>query len=661
MTHECTVDIVKTAIAANSIDWFSLFAETRQKRALHGTDGVNFVPLGEFDWFVDRYCSEVPKQLEIYITCLFSESFIKINSCNSTKHTHIYDALNCKSSEKLKLLVMNTRYALRFALLCLSMEGLEEYSVLTKKLQNFWCFSQNLPKFLVDILSCPKGDKKCRLYTARLLNNLVTCNYDVAKQIISDIHYLTPSEENIRKRIFQDIPNDSYIEDGNEDDVPEFKSCLDHSPNSRRNWLDVVLNCVRCNSRDSMGALVACLHNIVCSLMLNRDLTTDSGTDVISGTGDSSIGLQESRETDLCFPIQVASCQLFISTLIRQVISISVGDTATKSRNVRQNSIGKGNTGHNYSVSTLDEGSEWILILISKLCRLGLLETMYTSVGQNLSHVLPEQLILLHIVQNEIDNVAGPERIVNVFGEGSTSQVNASHLFLCSLYTELYEKSRMADCESSVDDKDNEDVACEIVLEILSSTLGSETFISHQIRYLIGTETIFLQQIILNLSEILDRINQMNEYIANRTRDFVFPEKYQNYCTLCVRVIGTLCYQCTANQDLLRETIIPTRWSASSDDATDIQQPQKSTRFQQRNGLHVLLSTTSISHSCFTLREWSVLAIRYALENNTMNQTIVQELETQHAVQSSIMSDMGLKVEFDTRSGKATIQPSDNQ
>jgi Spinocerebellar ataxia type 10 protein domain len=291
------------------------------------------------------------------------------------------------------------------------------------------------------------------------------------------------------------------------------------------------------------------------------------------------------------------------------------------------------------------------------------------SIGGNVSRVLPEQLILLHIIKFEIDGNTDHSHDMDLFGNPDfAGNLNGSYIFLCNLYAnicqgrEIYINSGNGhETGNKVDNEDNncdialQQSACETILEIIVSTLGSETALSELMRMRIGTETKFLQNVLIDLSLILDSINQLNENIVNRTRDFVFPQSLQRYCTLAVRVIGTLCYRCSTNQDLLRLTpVVPT--NRTRDTHAGIEQTEFT---EERNGLHVLLSTTSISHSCFTLREWSVLAIRYALEDNTANKNLVQQLETQHAVQSTVLKDLGLKVEFDTRNGKASIQPTD--
>jgi hypothetical protein len=51
------------------------------------------------------------------------------------------------------------------------------------------------------------------------------------------------------------------------------------------------------------------------------------------------------------------------------------------------------------------------------------------------------------------------------------------------------------------------------------------------------------------------------------------------------------------------------------------------------------------------LREWTVVAIRNALEQNPDNQAIVAELEARAPVQSETLQELGIRLELDPRRG----------
>ena len=68
-----------------------------------------------------------------------------------------------------------------------------------------------------------------------------------------------------------------------------------------------------------------------------------------------------------------------------------------------------------------------------------------------------------------------------------------------------------------------------------------------------------------------------------------------------------------------------------------------------------------MSYTCFTLREWAVVAIRSALENNRANQAVVAELEARSAVQSTELEDMGIRVDLDVARGQVSVAPVHNE
>lgn len=75
-----------------------------------------------------------------------------------------------------------------------------------------------------------------------------------------------------------------------------------------------------------------------------------------------------------------------------------------------------------------------------------------------------------------------------------------------------------------------------------------------------------------------------------------------------------------------------------------------------RCGLHVLLSCTSFSYGCFTLREWALVAIRNVLDGNQQNQDMVAQLEAQKTVDTPELNKMGVKTVIDDQ-GKVRVEP----
>jgi hypothetical protein len=78
-----------------------------------------------------------------------------------------------------------------------------------------------------------------------------------------------------------------------------------------------------------------------------------------------------------------------------------------------------------------------------------------------------------------------------------------------------------------------------------------------------------------------------------------------------------------------------------------------------RNVLHVLLTCTSLAPYCFTLREWAVVAVRNALEDNAENRATLAELQAQQSVSSAALADMGVRIDLDATTGQVHVVPTD--
>jgi hypothetical protein len=137
-------------------------------------------------------------------------------------------------------------------------------------------------------------------------------------------------------------------------------------------------------------------------------------------------------------------------------------------------------------------------------------------------------------------------------------------------------------------------------------------------------------------------------FVGRPAKEIVLTPMEQRIFVSIVRLLGNLVYGCRSNQDLLRNTVAP----PTNDSSSQQQQPQQ----QQRTGLHLILSCTSLSHTCFTLREWSIVAIRNALDNNIDNQTMVAQLQAQQPAPSAPLEEMGVRVQLE-QNGKVSLKP----
>lgn len=603
----------------------------------------------------------------------------------------------------IKNLILNTRNALRFGLNCFSISNNDDNdnnleAFVRMIIQNEACENE-WHTVVVKVLSLPSGDSKCRLYAAQILCNLVTSNIKTCMLIITKtIQHFIPRNDVLIRRMYQNIHSNDYdVRKLTENEQQNGNTHCSSNDTSAINWLDLILNCTRLHQRDAMGAIIACLHNLICLLEdTNRSSSHNCHHDILDS-----------------FVENLASCSLLMSTCLRQVMD---------SKLIQQQLVGSQSNIVTEENRVNDEGTEWILLLLNKLCCMGYLPIIYQCIGTTDSsmesnakmhgrkNVLPEQLILLHCLQHQltsnhssslfIDTQIQRREINNNDESGSDIMIHPKmvclYLFLCNLYIQLLptdSTSRDSDkCGMSLDDDNYDhalrDQACDILLEIIATTMAANDSSSvNVLRSCIGRETNLISVLLRQLCHTVDRIEYKQQQIEQMYVGYNSNKQYsksresnislcdQRFCTVAIRILGSLCYQNMYNQDLIRLTSMnepfPTTSSKSPleknrDDKDEqvekfvqLQNQESDHTHQTRNGIHVMLSTTSLSHSCFTLREWSIIAIRYLLDNNVANQRVVDELEVKQAVQSNALQDMGLQVDMNKNTGKVSIKTID--
>jgi hypothetical protein len=163
-----------------------------------------------------------------------------------------------------------------------------------------------------------------------------------------------------------------------------------------------------------------------------------------------------------------------------------------------------------------------------------------------------------------------------------------------------------------------------------------------QTRLALGRDTALVPTVALDLDIVVDSLSASNQ--GRNARELVISSQEQRQITGLVQLIGNVCYRCRPNQDLVRTTRVP-GLSGGCHSCMD------------RTALHVLLSCTSLSYGCFTLREWAIVALRNVLEGNEANQALVQQLEAQEPMQSAELSSMGVRVDMDS-DGKVRVVPT---
>ncbi|OEU13363.1 hypothetical protein FRACYDRAFT_241701 [Fragilariopsis cylindrus CCMP1102] len=554
--------------------------------------------------------------------------------------------------DKIKELVVQTRAALRFGLSYLSIyEKYSSYSSeetvdVVRAIQYTTIIEYRWYEPLVTLLSQRRGDSKCRIYAAQLMSNLVTSNVQTAVFVSSNVR-ISPSSESVSSSIIETISSSPVCGGGVEP-----------------NWVDMILSAAISRNREAIAAITAILHNCICSLLIKN----------ISSNG------------------------MLISTLLRHFVSAeAVTDAIVKVDDVSGSK--KEQVDDHW-----DSATEWIQLFLSKLAKLGMLLSMFSSINtprcttstsitstdgkctkSTLRKLLPEQNILLHCMSREIDTYAmeyctNNNNVQDPFGEEAAigEPSNSSYAFLASLMIELspwFRRQRLPKTTKTheydqIKEEGDDDFNQQLMLsgyitinEILGCSLGIDSPLNKILRLYLGQETIILQEAIKSLGVMLDDL--AGKSVGCKSSDIHMTKDDQRLLVSLVQFVGNFCYKCRHNQDLLRMTIVPKEIESidgydegsgkNSESSSD-----KNTNVVMRNGLHVLLSCTTHATACFTLREWGVIAIRHLLEDNSENQAVVEELMAQDTVQSAELQQAGVQVQM-TPKGNFSISPIDEK
>jgi len=570
-----------------------------------------------------------------------------------------------------KDMILQSRAALRYATMCLANEetraALQEEAIIT--------YQWHVP--LSYALAQTKGDSKCRILMARLVCNLVTSNPETATAVASTIP-LSPSEEAIETKIRISLTSTAI------DDEITTKN-----ETQETTWVDMMLACAQSNSREGLAAIVAALYNCMSSVPISESLVGEE------------------------FSTRIASDCLLMSTLLRQLLpatSVTVTENALDNDGTKDDGPG-------------DSATEWIARTIEKLCCLGLLPAMYTSasgesvtpelivllhcvaravheatgpgskkekpfLGRDagdaatvLSHVvLANRFCVLNNILSETVHVDAPcenqaqaaqvlhprqagARFLSTTPEEQASmdeiqivrmQLKPPHPQAPSPQAGAKWKARRQVAESqkkitSCDPALTKE-AWSLILEILATSLGTEEHVSmSETRLVLGRDTSLIQSVSLDLGAVVDSLSATNQ--GRNARELVVSNEDQRRITGLVQLLGNVCYRCRQNQDFVRQTVVPFPLAPPGTTVCD--------SCTERTALHVLLSCTSFSYGCFTLREWAIIALRNVLEGNEANQTLVEELEAQQPMQSAELESMGLRVDMDP-DGKVRVVPTND-
>ena len=366
------------------------------------------------------------------------------------------------SPNELRELIVQTRGALRFGLNCLSIEP--RHRGREKMIRNIQCTTVTEYRWhepLAALLSCRRGDSKCRTIAARLLSNLVTSNDQSAIMVSSNI-LISPSSESVSSCILETIHNAGEISSSG-------------MTITEANWVDMILSAAKARNREAIGAVVATLHNCMFSLVIRHMSNIDD-------IGDK-------------FLRDIASNGMLISTLLRQFIAAEAITDLLSNEMPRSEE----RTDH------WDSATDWIQLLLSRLAKWGMFPSMFASINfpndnTSFRNMLPEQVVLLYCISREANNYVmecySDNGVQNPFVRevGVKESAYASYTFLAHLvidlspwfrYKRLPETIEMRGCDRLEDGGFNYQLMQTgflLVNDILASVLGVDSPLNESLR-----------------------------------------------------------------------------------------------------------------------------------------------------------------------------------
>lgn len=499
-------------------------------------------------------------------------------------------------------IILNVRRALRFSILCQSLGGSNE--AIRSNLQEA-AVRHKLHIPLARLISSKGTESKSRLMASRLLSNLVAANRIAAETVTSDIA-LSESDSASARSLLVAMNLSEKTKNCDAEAKPEL------------NWVDMVSAAANAGEREALGAIVAALYNAIVVMQ-----QANTASELIAS---------------------VATDKALVCNLLRHILPAKV--------------IKPMDDNHEPG-DMADDATEWISLLVLKVVSYGFVEEIYLATGvipsqgtpQVAALVTPEQIVLLHCISRSLEDwVRAPLDLVQghicPFGGAALGHqgVIASCRFLSEQASILRQSTvdgkELLEAEAYPGEIDCRLSAYVCILEILSTVVScddNEKTEHHSFcRLFLGSQTSVLSDTLLDLGRLVDKLSVESHGV--KARDLKINEGDQRLAVAFVRLLGNTCYKCQFCQDLVRETkvAIPTDTSKEATQA-------------KRSGLHVLLSCTSFSYGCFTLREWALVAIRNVLDGNQLNQEVVAKLEAQKVVDTPDLQNMGLRTTIDDR------------
>jgi len=542
---------------------------------------------------------------------------------------------------KTKELILSVRNALRFGISCMSLaspagDASSCSSSVRSRIQEEAVIGYNLHKALAQILSCRGMDSKSRVLASRLLSNLVAANKVTSEAVARDIA-LSPTDSYKTRQLLNTMALADTI-------APSSHQSLDNY--IELNWVDMISAAARSGNdgRDALAAIVATLFNI---MHATQERLGENGSVKIKAGG---------------LPKLIASDETLMCAFMRHILP---ADTIKPCGTSSATDSGRDRTGT--TISTVDDATEWISLLLTTISTFGHFPAMYEAVGVSgvstvedsssdriAAIITPEQIVLLHCIASSLDDWAGDTSAGAAacpLGGALGQQTIISSCKFLAQQVKVLKHSISDHTEAYEGEKDCRISAYLSILEMLATVLSSDDSNEARnhafCRIYLGKETSLVSDTVVELGVLVDKLSVSNRGV--KARELVIDSNDQRLAVVLVRLIGNICYKCVSNQDLVRETPVPFSDSIPapvSDDGSVI----------FRSGLHVLLSCTSFSYGCFTLREWALVAIRNVLDDNKQNQEVVAQLEAQKTVDTPELNKLGVKTVIDEQ-GKVRVEP----
>ena len=571
-----------------------------------------------------------------------------------------------------------------------------------------------------------EGHRKVRVLAARLLCNIVTDNPESAAIVLRDLP-LSPSPDLVEMRIARSMGGYSANNRTADDsmifwsDLITATAKLQRADTAKRDGKINYSN--KSDDREALAAVAAALHNLLTSL--ERRPSVMELSESMKGIGHDSAkrhremasrnGALERMERQPIIPsdmgFEFASDEILLNSLLRNILptkavllqSQNEMDGAKLSRPKFIPPVSEDD-------SMSDSATEWISFILERLTSRGLILNMLRSVGGTSNSVTPEQVVLVSCIRQAVDDhyhaltsdserkrTGNPRSSIvikssmsehplwgraDIGSDGKSNPASYSKIavpVLLSIANEIevirvkLNSLRQVESLPLYDGEENCTIhTIEDLSDILAQCLGEhitpsrEDFIADA-RSVIGRETSLIPSCCIELGKILDISLARNA--GKKAREMQLSPQQQRTTIMLVRLIANIIYQCRYNQDILRKTPIPvldaetaSTKSAFSNDA----QSSNNGSPVERTGLHVLLSTTTLSPACFTLREWCIVAIRNSVEGNEANTETVRSLEANQALNDTPeLRRMGIKIDIDAKGkvnmtrGSQSSYPSD--